>query len=521
MAEPKKIAIIIGAGPAGLTAAYELVTKTDIKPIVIEASDSVGGIAKTINKSGWLFDIGPHRFFSKDSRVTDIWESLLPLQGSLSQEDLDLNRNIILSKKINAPDPEKTDKVMLYKNRLTRIYHKHKLFDYPIKLTLPNLSKIGLLKVITILKDYFIIKIKPIKPENSLEDFFINRFGRTLYTTFFKDYTEKVWGVSCQKIPKSWGVQRVKRLSIAKILSEAIKKTISPNHKTKETSLIDNFLYPKLGSGQIYEEMAEIIKQKGGVIKLNSTAKQITIVQQQAVTLKISNNKDNSTEDLSGNYFFSSLAIKNLINIIDNPPADIKLIANGLRYRDFILVSLVYNQLNLKNKTKIKTKNELIPDNWIYIQEPGIKMGRLNIFNNFSPWLLKDTNKVLLGAEYFCDENDELWNMSDEDLIDLGEKELVKMDIASEYNFLEGFVYRQKKAYPAYLGTYNKFNEIKDYLDSIKNFFSIGRNGQHRYNNMDHSMLTAIYAVQNIINGEKNKNNIWDVNTEEEYHEQK
>jgi protoporphyrinogen oxidase len=517
----KKIAIIIGAGPAGLTAAYELLAKTDIKPIIIESDKQVGGIAKTINYNGWRFDIGPHRFFSKNLEVSKIWEETLPLQGTPTKEDLELNRKVKLSNKFEAPNPEKTNKVSLSKNRLTRIYHQRKFFDYPIKLTLSNLYKIGVLKIVKIIVDYFWVKIKPIEPEVNLEDFFTNRFGRALYLKFFKDYTEKVWGVSCQKIPKSWGAQRIKKLSVSKVISESVKNIFKPKRESKETSLINHFIYPKLGAGQMYEEMAKIIKEKGGIIKKEEKVILISLENNYIKYLTTKNNETGLITKYTGDYFFSSLAIKNLIKMTDKAPLEIKNIAKNLRYRDLILIIMVYNKLELKNKTKIKTKNNIIPDNWIYIQEKNIKMGRLDIFNNFSSWLLKDRNKILIAAEYFCNKGDLLWNSPDKQLIKMCQQEFKEAKIAKEKEFIQGFVHRQEKAYPAYLGSYDKFENIKKYLNSINNLYSIGRNGQHRYNNMDHSMLTAIKAVENIISNNKNKENIWEVNSEEEYHEEK
>jgi protoporphyrinogen oxidase len=519
--ESKKKAIIIGAGPAGLTAAYELVTKTDIIPIIIEASNVVGGLSKTITIDSWSFDIGPHRFFSKDQAVNDIWEAILPLQGKPSQEDLELNRKIDLSSKENAPDPEESDRVMLSKNRLTRIYHRRRFFDYPIKINFKNLQKMGLIHVAKILFDYLKIKIKPVKPEQNLEDFFINRFGKTLYQTFFKDYTEKVWGVSCRKIPKSWGAQRVKNLSITKIIVELIKKTINPNRKTKETSLIDRFIYPKLGAGQMYEEMAKEIISKGGIIKTGHIAQSIKLQNKSIKSVLIKDKASDTILEYEGDYFFSSLAIKDLIKITDDVPEKIRDLANDLQYRDLILIVSVYDKLLLKNDTKIKTRNNLVPDNWIYVQEKEAKMGRLDIFNNFSPWMLKNQNQVLIAAEYFCAQNDAFWKQSDEELTKYGKQEFSLLGIASEGDWKQSFIHRQLKAYPAYLGSYQYFDQIKDYLNSIDNLFSIGRNGQHRYNNMDHSMLTAIKAVEAIRTGNKDKEAIWNVNTETTYHEKK
>lgn len=501
----KKI-IIMGAGPAGLSAAYELVTRTDIKPIVLEMDKQVGGISKTIDYKGWKFDIGPHRFFSKDDKINSIWNDLLPLQ-KIENETNNFTFN--------------SDKITLQKNRFTRIYHQNKLFDYPIKLNFNNLNKLGLLRVLKILKDYLFIKIKPIKNEVTLEHFFINRFGKTLYFTFFKDYTEKVWGVKCSEIPKAWGAQRIKKLSITRIFSETIKNLFLPSRETSETSLINKFIYPKFGAGQMYEEMAKVIKEKGGSIITEEEIISVDIKDKIVKKITGKNKVTKETKMYEGDYFLSSLPIKDLINISNGVSKEIYEIASNLVYRDFILIALIYNKLKLKNKTKIRTKNNIIPDHWIYVQDNKVKMGRIDLFNNFSPWLLKDKNKVLIAAEYFCNENDSIWSKSDEELISMAKKEFSNLKIADDAEFVDAYIHKQKKAYPAYFGSYNRFAEIKSYLNSISNLYMIGRNGQHRYNNMDHSMLTGIKAVEDIISGEKNKASLWEINAEDKYHEKK
>jgi len=478
----KQTAIIIGAGPAGLTAAYELLTKTDIHPIILESGSQVGGISKTINHQGWHFDIGPHRFFTKSSAVSALWEKILP----------------------------KDSGEFLVKKRLTRIYYNHKFFDYPVKLSFQNLKNLGTKKIIKIALGYISSRLRPIRPEISLEDFFINRFGRELYQTFFKSYTEKVWGVDCREIPKSWGAQRVKNLSLSKALAETIKKIFKPNYRTEETSLINSFFYPKMGAGQMYQRLADLIIEKGGEIRLNTRATEIITRNQKIITVSALNLSDQSNTDYATDYLFSSQALQELIKNDDSAPAAVKEIAAGLVYRDLILVALVYNKLNLNSK---------IEDNWIYIQEEGMKMGRLDIFNNFSESLLKEKNKFLLGTEFFCNQGDALWSLSDADLINLAKKELMAMGIAAEIDYSEGTFHRQSKAYPAYFGTYDRLDILKDYLSNISNLYLIGRNGQHRYNNMDHSILSAITAVSNLVSGRANKDNIWAVNTEDDYHE--
>ncbi len=478
--------IIIGAGPAGLAAAYELVKTKNIKPIVLEADVQVGGLSKTLDYKGWRFDIGPHRFFSKSLEINQIWEKLLPIK------ELDDDNQILLEK-----------------DRVTRIYHNKKFFDYPIKLNFKNLSNFSLPVIINIIKDYLVVQIKPVKPEISLEDFFINRFGNKLYNLFFKDYTEKVWGVPCSAIPKAWGAQRIKKLSIGKVLSEALKNIVKPKRLTRETSLIDRFLYPKLGAGQMYEAMAEEIKRQGGVIKTNCQVNAIKIQNNKIISVSAWDKKDNIQKEYTGDYFISSLPIKDLILMSEVTPVEIKEVANNLGYRDFILVALIYS--------KIKTN---IPDQWIYIQESGLKMGRLDIFNNFSSALLKEQDKIWLSAEYFCNEGDDFWNKGDEEIIDFAKKELEQAGITETSSFLDGHVHRQTKAYPAYLGSYDKFSQIRDYLNDIHNLYPIGRNGQHRYNNMDHSIMTGLEAARAIING-TNKEKLWKINTEDDYHEEK
>lgn len=481
------IIIILGAGPAGLAAAFELVKTTNLKPIILEADSQVGGLAKTLDYKGWRFDIGPHRFFSKSLEINEIWEGLLPIQTL----------------------EENGDQVMLEKDRSTRIYHNKKFFDYPIKLNLKNLSNFSPLVILNIIKDYLAVQIKPIKPENNLEDFFINRFGYKLYTLFFKDYTEKVWGVPCTEIPKAWGAQRIKKLSIGKIISEALKNIVKPKRSTQETSLIDRFLYPKLGAGQMYEAMAEEIKRQGGVIKTDCQVKAIKLENNKIISVSVWDKKDNTQKEYEGDYFISSLPIKDLILMSEAAPIEIKEVAKNLGYRDFVLVTLLYS--------KIKTN---IPDQWIYVQESDLKMGRLDIYNNFSPTLLKEQDKIWLGAEYFCDEGDDFWKKSDEEIITFAKKELAQAEIAGIEELLDAYVYRQIKAYPAYLGSYNKFSHLRSYLDNISNLYSVGRNGQHRYNNMDHSMLTGLEAVRAIINN-SGKEKLWAVNVEDDYHEEK
>jgi protoporphyrinogen oxidase len=532
----QKKAIIIGAGPAGLTAAYEFLEKTDIQPIVYEMSEYMGGIAKTVNYKGNRIDIGGHRFFSKSDVVMNWWQKIMPIQGALSKDDLILNinyqgktRDVQLSK--SGPDPEKNNLVMLIRKRLSRIFFLRKFFNYPVSLSAETITNLGFVRLIKIGISYVLIRLFPIKKEKSLEDFFINRFGKELYETFFKDYTEKVWGVPCNEIKPEWGAQRIKGLSITKTLLHAIKKLVKAPHrdastsisqKDTETSLIERFMYPKLGPGQLWEEVARIIKEKNGEIHINKKVIGINYDGEKIKSIKIKDIKTNEVSDIEGDYFFSTMSIKDLINSFNGSvDDDVKRVANGLQYRDFITVGLLLKKLKIKNQTTFKTVNNVVPDNWIYIQERDVKIGRLQVFNNWSPYLVNDLNTVWLGLEYFCNIGDELWSKADDEFIKFAIDELVKIDIIEKADVLDSTILRVEKTYPAYFGTYDDLYVVKDFVNKIDNLYLVGRNGLHRYNNQDHSMLTAITAVENIINGVKSKENIWSVNTEEDYHEEK
>jgi protoporphyrinogen oxidase len=534
----QKRAIIIGAGPAGLTAAYELLDKTDIKPVIYEMSEEIGGISKTVNYKGNRIDIGGHRFFSKSDRVMKWWQNIMPLQGAPAKDDSALGRDVPLkteclkweigqgkAKKIDAPDPQKDDKVMLNRGRLSRIFFLRSFFDYPVSLNFNTFTNLGLWRTVKIGASYAKISLSPIKEEKSLEDFFINRFGQELYLTFFKDYTEKVWGIDCCEINPDWGAQRIKGLSITKAVAHAVKSKFSKDssieQKKVETSLIEQFMYPKLGPGQMWEEVARIITENSGEIHFNHEVIGIEHENGEIKQIKI---KDISTGEIiteTGDYFFSTMPVKDLINAMEDVPEDVKEIASGLMYRDFITVGLLLNELKIKNETKQKTINDIVPDNWIYIQERDVKLGRLQIFNNWSPYLVKDDSKSWIGLEYFCNEGDELWNMSDDKFAQFAMDELAKIDIIKKEDVLDNVVIRVPKTYPAYFGAYEQFDTVINFVNAFKNLFLIGRNGMHRYNNMDHSMLTAMTAVENIINKVDSKDNLWSINAEEEYHEEK
>jgi len=534
-----RTAIIIGAGPAGLTAAYELIDKTDIKAVIYEMSSALGGISQTVNYKGNRIDIGGHRFFSKSDRVMKWWQNILPLQGAPSKDDLLLGRKVPLSReaeqkklrsreaeKAPPPDPEKTDQVMLVRNRVSRIFFMRKFFDYPISLSAETLRNLGAVRIAKIGLSYLKVKMSPIRPEKSLEDFFINRFGRELYATFFRDYTEKVWGVPCRQIKPEWGAQRIKGLSVTKTVLHAVKsllvKDASVAQKKVETSLIEQFTYPKLGPGQMWEEVTRRVTAAGAEMRMNHKVVGLKREGNRIVEARIKNEKTGQVITQTGDYFFSTMPVKELIECMGpDAPDEAHRVAQGLGYRDFVTVGLLLKKLKIKNQTKIPTINDIIPDNWIYIQENDVKVGRLQIFNNWSPYMVRDPKTTWIGMEYFCNEGDEFWSQKDETIAQRGIDELVSIGVIDREAVLDHVVFRMPKAYPAYFGTYDQFDVVKKFTDSIENLFLIGRNGMHKYNNQDHSMLAAITAVENIINGVKTKDNLWKVNAEAEYHEKK
>jgi len=517
--ERLKNVIIIGAGPAGLTAAYQLLKNTEIKPIIIEESEFIGGISRTAVYNNNRMDLGGHRFFTKNEQIMNIWKELMPIQAYPSKDDVILGRKIDLEK--SGPNPEKDENVLLKRRRISRIFYLRHFFNYPITLSFETFYNMGLLRTTKAGIGY--IKACLIKrKEISLEDFYINRFGQPLYEMFFEDYTEKLWGIHPSKIAPDWGAQRVKGLSLFKVILSMLTKPFNLSKKC-ETSLIEEFYYPKKGPGQLWEVMADEIIKMGGRIILNSKVNSIKMKENRIVELKAENIKGEILEYKNIETTFSSMPIKDLIESLESKPTqDIINIAKKLPYRDFITVGLLLSKLQLKNKTKIKTVSDIVPDCWIYVQERDVKLGRLQIFNNWSPYLVNDLeNTVWIGLEYFCNEDDELWNMKEKDFIDFAINELCKINIINKNDVLDSTIIKVKKAYPAYFGSYKDFNSIKDYINSIDNLYCIGRNGQHRYNNMDHSMLSAIEAVNSYINNGANKHKIWDVNAEEEYHETK
>ncbi len=518
----KKTAIIIGAGPAGLTAAYELLTRSDIHPIVLEKSAAMGGISRTVNYKGNRIDIGGHRFFSKSDRVMNWWLSHMPIDAAAGTSGNQISYHG-QSRKVDSSTASTEDAVMLIRQRKSRIYFLRQFFDYPIRLSIQTLWKLGYIRSIKIALSYLKSVLFPPKKVENLEDFFISRFGRELYLTFFKSYTEKVWGMPCAKISAEWGAQRIKGLSITKSLIHFLKtatthKSSDVGQKSTETSLIENFMYPKLGPGQLWELVADKIIAMGGEIITDFDVNHINC-QGEKVTSIGGTDASGSQRDFLGDYFFSTMPIQELVRGLDvTVPAEVREISEGLQYRDFITVGLLASKLSVHDKA---APNLLIKDNWIYIQEPDVSAGRLQIFNNWSPFLLSDPNTVWIGVEYFCYDTDAIWKRPDDEVAALAKRELEQIGILKQSDVIDATVIRVPKTYPAYFGAYERFDELRQYLDGFPNLFLVGRNGMHKYNNQDHSMLTAMTAVDNILAGRAGKENIWAVNTEMEYHEER
>nr|WP_246408894.1 NAD(P)/FAD-dependent oxidoreductase [Granulicella aggregans] len=575
-----KTAVIIGAGPAGLTAALELLRRTDIKPIILEASNEIGGISRTIKYKGNRMDIGGHRFFSKSDRVMQWWMDLMPPElaaGGLAVPEAEISyqgkRRVVtvpahlteepplrgLGPLQHEPEAEQGDDayeeaptvgevietvevtpscdpdlVMLIRPRKSRIYYLRKFFDYPIKLTANTLENLGIARTIRVGVSYVKSRFFQIKPEKSLEDFLINRFGRELYLTFFKSYTEKVWGTPCDKISAEWGAQRIKGLSLTTAVKHFLKKTFSAKKPTgdlaqkgTDTSLIERFMYPKFGPGQLWEHVADEIIRLGGEIHMNGKVDRIeaipgdkmTHAARQVTAVEIVDNAG-QRQRYEGDYYFSTMPMRELVSAIKmtgyDVPHNVQEVSEGLEYRDFITVGLLADRLKVR-----ESDGGLLKDTWIYVQEPDVLLGRLQIFNNWSPYLVSDPTKVWIGLEYFCYETDDLWKMEDEALKRFAIEEVAKIGILDANAVSDGHVVRVPKTYPAYFGTYDRFGELREFTDSFENIFLVGRNGMHKYNNQDHSMLTAMSVVDGLVAGYVDKAALWSINTEQEYHEEK
>ena len=558
-----KRAIIIGAGPAGLTAALELLRRTDVKPVVLEASDEIGGISRTIRYKGNRMDIGGHRFFSKSDRVMQWWMELMPpdtteetpisyqvsyqgktrvvaVPAKLEEEpvlrgigephhvevDEDIEEEPHPETLVVALEPVNADLVMLIRPRKSRIYFLRKFFDYPITLTAKTLGNLGAVRTARVGASYLASRVKQIAPEKSLEDFLINRFGRQLYLTFFKSYTEKVWGTPCEQISAEWGAQRIKGLSLTTAVKHFVKKSLGIgkkradlSQKGTDTSLIERFLYPKFGPGQLWEHVAEKVRAGDGEIHMEWTVDRVHVEGKRVVSIEaVSASSERRT--FAADYFFSTMPMRELVRALAaggaEVPSNVCEVSEGLQYRDFITVGLLADRLSVQ-----EPDGGLLKDTWIYIQEPDVLLGRLQIFNNWSPYLVEDPTKVWIGLEYFCYESDPLWKMADEELKRFAMAEVAKIGLLKVEDVRDAHVVRVPKTYPAYFGTYDRFDELREWTDGFENLFLVGRNGMHKYNNQDHSMLTAMTVVDGLVAGRVDKAGLWEINTEQEYHEEK
>lgn len=510
--------VVIGAGPAGLTAAYELQRAGVQRICVVEADTQVGGISKTVEYRGNRIDIGGHRFFSKSDWVMQWWASILPVEKAGEGTSLSFKyqgqQRDALPENLAEVNPSTRDDVMMVRSRLSRIYFNERFFDYPLKLNAGNLRKLGWTKTVTFGFSYIAAKANPIKQEVSLQDFFINRFGEKLYRQFFKEYTEKVWGVPCSEISAAWGAQRVKSLSVSKALWHAAKSALGMNNgQAEQTSLIESFVYPKLGPGQMWEEVAKRFTNNGGVLLMKHRAQHIEISEGTVRSVGVVSH-DGQHQRLECTHVISTMPVKDLVAASkDAWPAEVTDIASRLEYRDFMTVGLLYRREDLPIA---------LNDNWIYIQEPGVKVGRVQVFNNWSPYMVSDPETVWLGLEFFCKEGDDLWSMNDESLKQLAQSEMKQIKLVSASQALDATVLRVPKAYPGYFGeAYEQFDRVQSAVDAIPNLFLVGRNGMHRYNNQDHSMLTAKEAAHQIITGIVDKSRLWAINVDDEYHEEK
>ena len=461
--------VIVGAGPGGLTAAY-LLAKQDVQVTVLEADDVVGGISRTVRYNGYRFDIGGHRFFTKIKPVEDLWHEILGDEF------------------ISVP-------------RLSRIHYNDRFFDYPLK-AWNALSGLGLWNAVMIVLSYIRAHVKPSPVEDNLEQWVVNRFGRRLYEIFFKTYTEKVWGIPCTEIRAEWAAQRIQNLSLYKaILSAAAMNRRSTDIKT----LINEFQYPRYGPGQMWEMCRDRVEDMGGTVLMRHQVEAIEMEGDRAVAVRA--RSPEGVVRIEADHVISTMPVRELVAAIEPAPAEpVRAAGQGLKYRDFLTVALMLDRDNL------------FPDNWIYIHTPGVKVGRIQNFNNWSRAMVPDAGRTCLGLEYFCFEGDNLWDTSDADLIALATKELALLGLADGAHVVDGSVVRMPKAYPVYDSVYREhLDNVRGFIDPIRNLHPIGRNGMHKYNNQDHSMLTAMMTIWNMQGA---KHDVWAVNTDFEYHEE-
>jgi protoporphyrinogen oxidase len=464
---PQRSFVLIGGGPAGLSAAYEL-TRLEQKPLVLERDGTLGGIARTESYKGFHFDMGGHRFFTKSEEVHRIWKEVL------------------------ADD-------FLKRPRLSRIFYRGKFFYYPLR-ALDSLLGLGPVEAVRILASYVRWQLAPYRQEETFEQWVTNRFGLRLFEIFFKTYTEKVWGIPCSELKAEWAAQRIKHLTLRTVL---VSLFLKPGRSIK--TLIEEFNYPRLGPGMMWRAVRDRIVERGGSVRLG--AEVVRVHRERNVVRSVSIVNDGHQERIDGTDFISSMPITELMRKLDPPPPpEVLEAARHLKYRDFLTVCLIVDQ------------PDLFPDNWVYVHEPQVKVARIQNFKNWSPDMVPDPTKTSLGLEYFCNEGDETWSMSDADLIELGRRELAWIGLAKAEDVVDGCVFRVAKSYPVYDSGYREhLAVVREFMDGLVNCRTVGRNGLHRYNNQDHSMLTGVYAVRNLLLGENN--DLWSVNADMEYHE--
>lgn len=457
--------IIFGGGPAGLSAAYEA-CRLGLAPVLYEKGADVGGLSRTVNYKGYLFDIGGHRFFSKDGEIRKIWEDVL--------------------------GPE-----LLVRPRLSRIYYRNRFFDYPLK-PLNALANLGPKEAARVLSSYARSRFAPRKPPANFEEWATSRFGRRLFQIFFESYTEKVWGMPCTEIQADWAAQRIKSLSLPK----AVLGSLRLLRKDRVATLIEEFRYPRKGPGQMWNEVKNIVEKNGGHTELRSRL--VRLMRKGNLIIGAEIDSLGVLSRITGDHYLSSLPLRDLVALIDPPPPDpVIQAARMLRYRDFFTVGLIVK------------KSFLFRDNWIYIHAPDVKVGRIQNFKNWSPDMVPDQETTSLGLEYFCNRTDPIWKEPDGALIGLGIEELARLGFSGPADVSDGIVIRSPDTYPVYDDGYReRVGIVRDYLGTIANFQTIGRNGLHRYNNQDHSMLSALYAVRNIAGG---RYRVWEINIDDEY----
>ena len=467
--------VIIGAGPAGLTAAYSLM-KSGRRGIVLESDTVVGGIARTVERDGYRFDIGGHRFFTKVKQIEQLWDEML-------------------------------GEPMLLRPRMSRIYYGGKFYDYPLKAS-NALKNMGFFNAATCMLSYGKARLIPNRHPKNYEEWVTNQFGSKLFNMFFKSYTEKVWGIPCKEIGADWAAQRIKGLS----LGAAVKNALFGARKNGQqfTTLIDQFKYPRHGPGQLWENVTKTIQQSGWDVRLGQrvvgVSRSVDADGSSRIESVATQDRAGHRSELQASHVFSSMPLKHLLaGMNPAPPKDVLDAANALKYRDFLTIVLVID------------KAEMFPDNWIYVHAPEVKMGRIQNFKSWSPYMVPDQSKTCLGLEYFVNEGDELWSAADDKLIELGYRELTQIGLAMG-PLVKGYVVRMPKAYPVYdTGYQQRLDTIRHWLAEIDNLHCIGRNGQHRYNNQDHSMATALIAAANVVSGDQR--DPWSVNEDAEYHE--